>query len=420
MDDAHPQLAVLRAADPEVAEAIQKENERQLTHLELIASENYCSRAVREAMASVLTDKYAEGYPGNRWYAGCEYMDVVESLAIERVCRLYGAEHANVQPHSGSQANMSAFLCLLEPGGKILSMSLAHGGHLTHGHRKSATGKLYEVISYGVRKDNFLIDYDQVRTLAAEQNPSLIIAGTSAYSREIDFAKFRDIADAVEASLMVDMAHVAGLVAAGLYCNPVDYADVITSTTHKTLRGPRSGFILCGQELASRIDAAVFPGVQGGPMMHVIAAKAVAFEEALRPEFKEYQKQIVANARAMAQEFVRLGLNVITGGTDTHLFLLDLTDRGITGRKAEEVLGKANITVNRNAVPFDSNNPAEAGGIRIGTPALTSRGMKEDQMRTIAGWVAQILSSSDPDETAAALSSEVVEMCKDFPRREFE
>ena len=401
--------------DPQVAGIIEAERKRQVDQLELIASENYCSAAVREAMGSVLTDKYAEGYPNARWYGGCECVDAVEELAVQRAKELFGAEHANVQPHSGSQANMAVYMTVLKPGDTILGMSLAHGGHLTHGHKSNFTGALYRVVSYGVDRESCLMDYDGVRGLARDHNPRIIVAGASAYSREIDFKRFRQVADEVDAHLLADMAHIAGLVAAGLHNSPVPYADFVTSTTHKTLRGPRGGFILCKKEFAQQIDATVFPGIQGGPMMHAIAAKAVAFKENMQPDFKQYQKQIVANARTLAEELMRLGFKVVTGGTDNHLFLLDLTERNIAGQAAEHFLGRANITVNKNTVPFDTRSPSEASGVRIGTPAVTSRGMIEDHMRTVAGWIAEILSSPDPEAAAAAVWPQVIELCRAHP-----
>jgi len=405
----------LAVQDPQVAAIIEAERKRQVDQLELIASENYCSSAVREAMGSVLTDKYAEGYPGARWYGGCECADAVEELAIRRAKELFGAEHANVQPHSGSQANMAVYMTVLKPGDTILGMSLAHGGHLTHGHKSNFTGGLYRVVSYGVDRETCLIDYDEVRRLARDHNPRIIVAGASAYSREIDFKRFRQVADEVDAYLLADMAHIAGLVAAGLHNSPVPYADFVTSTTHKTLRGPRGGFILCKKEFAQQVDATVFPGIQGGPMMHVIAAKAVAFKENMQPEFKQYQKQIVANARALAEELMRLGFKVITGGTDTHLFLLDLTERKLTGQEAENSLGRANITVNKNTIPFDTRSPSEASGLRIGTPAATTRGLVEEHMRTVARWIVEILSSPTPEATADALRPQVIELCRAYP-----
>jgi len=415
MDEIACQESALRSIDPETAGAIEAEKRRQHDHIELIASENYCSAAVLEALGSVLTDKYAEGYPGERWYGGCEWMDVVETLAIQRARELFGAAHANVQPHSGSQANMAVYMAAIRPGAKILGMSLSHGGHLTHGHKRNFSGDLYQVVSYGVNRETCRIDYDEVRRLAAEQNPSLIIAGASAYPRTIDFAQFRDIADQVGAILVADMAHVAGLVAAGLHPSPVPCADYVTSSTHKTLRGPRSGFILCKEELARQVDAAVFPGIQGGPMMHVIAAKAVAFKEAAQPEFRDYQRQVLTNARAMAEEFIRHGITVLSGGTDNHLILLDLTSLNLTGGQATDILSLANITVNKNAIPFDSRSPAEASGIRIGTPALTTRGMKEDEARRITAWIAEILTSRSPEAAAMALRPKVIQLCDEFP-----
>lgn len=405
----------LKNADPEVARIIESEKKRQHEHLELIASENYSSAAVREAMGSVLTDKYAEGYPGSRWYGGCEWMDEVENLAIERAKKLFGAEHANVQPHAGSQANMAIFMAAVRPGTKILGMSLAHGGHLTHGHKRNFSGELYQVVSYGVDRESGRIDYDEVRRLAEQENPGMIIAGASAYSRQIDFSSFRDIADQVGAYLMVDMAHIAGLIAAGLHPDPVPYADFIGSTTHKTLRGPRSGFILCRKEHAKQVDGAVFPGIQSGPLMHMTAAKAVAFKEAMSEDFKDYQRQVIKNARAMSEEFMNCGIPVVSGGTDNHLMLLDLTELNISGKEASEVLARAKITVNKNAIPYDSRNPSEASGIRVGTPALTTRGMKEKEVRRIANWVADILKAHDPAAKADSLRKSVAELCAAFP-----
>ena len=403
--------------DPELAQIIEAERKRQIDELELIASENYSSPAVRAAAGSVLTDKYAEGYPGRRWYGGCECVDQAENLAIERARSLFGADHVNVQPHSGTQANMAVYMSVLKPGDKILGMSLSHGGHLTHGHTKNFSGSLYQIISYGVNRETSCIDYDEVERLAEEHNPKIIVAGASSYSRQINFERFSKIAQGVDAYLMTDMAHIAGLVAAGLHTDPVPHADFVTSTTHKTLRGPRGGFVICKEELANGIDSAVCPGIQGGPMMHVIAAKAVAFGEAAQPEFKEYQSQIVANAQAMAEEFNELGFQVVTGGTDNHLFLLDLRETGITGREAQAALAEANITVNKNAIPFDPRKPSEASGIRIGTPAVTSRGMTEEHMRMIAGWAAEILSSDDPEQTAKGLKEDVVSLCREhLPR----
>ncbi len=407
--------ARLRSVDPEIAEAIQAEEKRQREHLELIASENHCSRAILEVTGSVLTDKYAEGYPGDRWYGGCECVDAVETLAIQRAKELFGAEHANVQPHAGSQANMAVYMAMLSPRATILGMSLSHGGHLTHGHSRNFSGQLYEVVSYGVEATTGLIDYDEVRKLARQHNPNLIIAGASAYSRIIDFGAFRDIADEVGAHLMVDIAHIAGLVAAGVHPSPVPCADFVTSTTHKTLRGPRGAFILCRKEYADLIDSAVMPGIQGGPMMHVIAAKAVAFKLAMAPEFRRYQEQIVANARAMADEFMGLGMPVVSGGTDTHMFLIDLTNTGITGKRGLELLALGNITVNKNAIPNDPRKPAEASGIRIGTPAITTRGVGEDESRAIARWIVEILQADDPAAAADSVKPQVLDLCARFP-----
>ncbi len=404
----------LRQVDPQVAAAVEAERRRQKTHLELIASENHCSPAVREAAGSVLTDKYAEGYPGARWYGGCECVDRVENLAIERARKLFGAPHANVQPHSGSQANMAVYMAVLQPGARVLAMSFAHGGHLTHGHARNFSGRFYEVISYGV-DDRGVIDYDQVRKLAHQHNPALIVAGASAYSRIIDFEVFREIADEVGAYFMADIAHIAGLVAAGAHPSPLPHADFVTSTTHKTLRGPRGAFILCSREHASAVDSAVMPGIQGGPMMHIIAAKAVAFHLAMQPEFRAYQQQVVANARAMAEEFNRRGTPVVSGGTDTHMVLLDLSSLDISGEQACRLLARANITVNKNSIPNDPRKPAEASGIRIGTPALTTRRLQAEQARAVAGWIVEILRSANPRDTAAEVRPRVLELCEEFP-----
>jgi glycine hydroxymethyltransferase len=374
---------LLSAQDPPLAAAIRGEETRQRDNLELIASENYASRAVREAMASVLTNKYAEGYPGKRYYGGCEYVDVAETLAIERAKALFGAEHANVQPHAGAQANMAVFMAVLQPGDTVLGMSLAHGGHLTHGTKVSFSGKLYNAVAYGVRKDTELIDFDEVRRLAREHKPKLLIAGASAYPRTMDYAPFREIANEIGAHFMVDMAHIAGLVATGLHPSPVPFSDSVTTTTHKTLRGPRGGLILSRAVHAQAIDKSVFPGIQGGPFMHAIAAKAAAFGEALQPSFKGYQQQVVANARAMGEELLRAGVRLVGGGTDTHLLLVDLTPKGLTGKAVEAYLDEIRITVNKNAIPFDPQKPAVASGIRIGTPAITSRGMGEPEAREI-------------------------------------
>ncbi|RMH00066.1 MAG: serine hydroxymethyltransferase [Aquificota bacterium] len=405
----------LKAVDPEVYQAVVNEYRRQFYHLELIASENFTSLAVMEAQGSVLTNKYAEGLPKKRYYGGCEFVDVVEELAIERAKKLFGAEHANVQPHSGSQANMAVYMAVLKPGDTIMGMDLAHGGHLTHGAKVNFSGKLYHVVYYGLNPERELIDYDQVYKLAKEYKPKLIVAGASAYPRVIDWARFKEIANEVGAYLMVDMAHYAGLIAGGVYPNPVPYAEFVTSTTHKTLRGPRSGFILCKGELAKDIDKSVFPGIQGGPLMHVIAAKAVAFKEAMSEEFKAYARQVVLNAQAMAEEFIRLGFKVVSGGTDSHIVLLDLRNKGITGKQAEEALGRANITVNKNAVPFDPLPPTKTSGIRIGTPAMTTRGMKEEEMRLIARLIGEVLNNIEDEKTIQKVRLQVIELCEQFP-----
>ena len=374
----------VEAEDPELFAAIAGEEGRQKENLELIASENYASKAVREAMACVMTNKYAEGYPGKRYYGGCEWVDVAERLAIERVKQIFGAEHANVQPHSGAQANMAVFMATLQPGDTVLGMSLAHGGHLTHGTKVSFSGKLYNAVAYGVKKETEVIDFDQVRQLAREHKPKLIVAGASAYPRIMEYEPFREIADEVGAPLLVDFAHVAGLVAAGLHPSPVPLSDFVSSTTHKTMRGPRGGFVLSTTKWAQPLDKSVFPGIQGGPLMHTIAAKAVAFHEALQPEFAGYQRQVVENARTMAEEFTRAGLRLVAGGTDTHLMLVDVSVKGLTGKAVEEYLDQIGITVNKNAIPFDQQKPFIASGIRLGTPAITARGMGADESREIA------------------------------------
>ncbi|WP_066634010.1 serine hydroxymethyltransferase [Desulfolucanica intricata] len=377
-------LRSLAEADPEITRAIELETGRQRNKIELIASENFVSRAVMEAQGSVLTNKYAEGYPAHRYYGGCEYVDIAEDIARDRAKKLFGAEHVNVQPHSGSQANMAVYFALLNPGDTILGMDLAHGGHLTHGSRVNFSGKLFNFVSYGVEKETGRINYEKVLAAAREYKPKMIVAGASAYPREIDFKRLREIAGEVGAYLMVDMAHIAGLVAAGLHMSPVPYADVVTTTTHKTLRGPRGGMILCKEKYAGAIDKTIFPGIQGGPLMHVIAAKAVAFGEALQPEFKEYQKQIVNNAKALAEGLKGYGFNLVSGGTDNHLMLVDLRNKGITGLQAEETLDKVGVTVNKNAVPFDPQPPKVTSGIRIGTPAVTTRGFDENAMQQVA------------------------------------
>jgi len=383
----------LEKNDPDICSAIRREAERQTRNLEFIASENHASKAVMEAAGTVLTDKYAEGYPGKRYYGGCEAVDIAENLARERAMKLFKAEHANVQPHSGSQANMAAYFTLLSPKDTVLAMSLAHGGHLTHGSPVNFSGKIYNFVSYGVNKATECIDYDEVEKLAKEHRPRLIVAGASAYPRIIDFQRFRQIADLVGAALMVDMAHIAGLIAADIHPSPVPYCEIVTSTTHKTLRGPRGGFILCKQQLAEKIDKAVDPGTQGGPLLHIIAAKAVCFGEALKPRFIEYQKAIVENAKAMADEFKAGGLRLVSGGTDNHLMLVDLTPINITGREAEEALDSVRITVNRNAIPFDTKPPRVASGIRIGTPAVTSRGLNSSEVRKIAKLIIRVLTN---------------------------
>lgn len=401
--------------DPEVAEAIELELNRQRTHLELIASENFVSEAVLEAAGSVLTNKYAEGYPGKRYYGGCEFVDIAEDLARERAKKIFGAEHANVQPHSGAQANTAVYFAVLEPGDLIMGMDLAHGGHLTHGSPVSISGKYFNVVSYGVTRETQVIDYDAVRSIARQHKPKMMVAGASAYPRLIDFAVFSEIAQEIGAYLMVDMAHIAGLVAAGLHSSPVPYADFVTTTTHKTLRGPRGGMILCKEEHAKAVDKAVFPGIQGGPLMHIIAAKAVAFKEAQQPEFIDYQRQIVANASAMAKALLERGFDLVSGGTDTHLMLVDLRSKDITGKEAESLLDSAGITANKNAIPFDPEKPFVASGIRLGTPAVTTRGMKEKEMVKIAEAINLVLSYRN-DSTKVEAGKELVrELCGAFP-----
>jgi glycine hydroxymethyltransferase len=405
----------LAEVDPEVYQAIQHEVERQHSQLELIASENFVSEAVIEATASVFTNKYAEGYPGKRYYGGCEFTDVVEKLAIERAKKLFGAEHVNVQPHSGSQANQAAYASVLSPGDTIMGLNLAHGGHLTHGHPLNFSGKNYKVIPYGVRKEDERIDYDEVERLAHEHKPKMIIAGASAYPRTIDFARFRQIADAVGAVFLVDMAHISGLVAAGLHPNPCQYADIVTSTTHKTLRGPRAGIILAKEKYGAAIDKTVFPGVQGGPLVHVVAAKAVCFLEAMQPEFIDYQKQVVANARALAESLTDAGFRVVSGGTDTHLLLLDVFSKGLRGKEAEKALDRGRITVNKNAIPFDTNPPFNPSGIRLGSPAVTTRGFKEAEMRETGALIAEVLNNIASEEAIAAVRQRVGALTARFP-----
>ena len=405
----------LKAVDPEIAAAIDHEVLRQHEGLEMIASENFVSEAVLEAAGSVFTNKYAEGYPGKRYYGGCEYADVVENLARERAKQIFGAEHANVQPHSGSQANAAAYMAVLEPGDTILGLDLAHGGHLTHGHRLNFSGKLYKVVSYGVRKSDERIDYDELEATALRERPKLIIGGGSAYPRQFDFARMRAIADKAGALLLVDMAHFAGLVAGGAHPSPVPHAQIVTTTTHKTLRGPRAGLILSRAEHAAAIDKAVVPGQQGGPLMHIIAAKAVAFGEALQPEFRNYAAEVVKNAQALAAKLAERGYRIISGGTDTHLMLIDVFEKGMLGSEAEKALGDAGITVNKNAIPFDVNPPMKPSGIRIGTPALTTRGMGVDEMQIVGGWIADALEKRNDGAALGQIRGQVLELANQFP-----
>ncbi|MCU1222502.1 MAG: Glycine hydroxymethyltransferase [Edaphobacter sp.] len=407
--------ASLAASDPDIAAQIQNEIARQHEGLEMIASENFVSRAVLEAAGTVFTNKYAEGYPGKRYYGGCEFADIVENIARDRAKKLFGAEHANVQPHSGSQANAAACMTLLTPGDTILGLDLAHGGHLTHGHKLNFSGKLYKVVGYQVRKDTETIDYDELEATAVREKPKMIIGGGSAYPRQFDFARMRAIADKIGAYFMVDMAHFAGLVAGGAHPSPVPHAHIVTTTTHKTLRGPRAGMILCGQDLAAGVDRSVFPGQQGGPLMHIIAAKAVAFKEALAPEFATYAQQVLANAKVLAEALAAEGYRIVSGGTDTHLMLVDVFQKGILGSEAEHALGEAGITVNKNAIPYDTNPPMKPSGIRVGTPALTTRGMKEAEMRTIAEWIAQALEHRGDASKLKKIRSEVKELAERFP-----
>ncbi|WP_288391314.1 serine hydroxymethyltransferase [uncultured Acinetobacter sp.] len=403
--------------DPELAKAIEAEDARQEAHIELIASENYCSPAVMEAQGSKLTNKYAEGYPGKRYYGGCEYVDVIEQLAIDRAKALFGADYANVQPHAGSQANAAVYLALLNAGDTVLGMSLAHGGHLTHGAKVNFSGKTYNAVQYGLNPETGEIDYDEVERLALEHKPRMIVAGFSAYSRIVDWQRFRDIADQVGAYLFVDMAHIAGLVAAGVYPNPVQIADVTTTTTHKTLRGPRSGLILAkaNEEIEKKLQSAVFPGNQGGPLVHAIAAKAICFKEAMTPEFKTYQQQVVKNAQTMADVLIARGYDIVSGGTNNHLFLLSLIKQDITGKEADAWLGAANITVNKNAVPNDPRSPFVTSGIRIGTPAVTTRGFGESETRELAGWIADVLDSKGDESVIAEVKAKVEAVCAKFP-----
>ena len=405
----------LAEVDPDIYRAIQHEVERQHGGIELIASENFTSEAILEATSSVFTNKYAEGYPGKRYYGGCEFTDVVENLARDRAKKLFRAEHANVQPHSGSQANQAAYTAVLNPGDTILGMNLAHGGHLTHGHPLNFSGKTYKVVPYGVRKDDEIIDYDELARLAEEHKPKMIIAGASAYSRVIDFVRFRAVADSVGAIFLVDMAHFSGLVAAGIYPNPCDTADIVTSTTHKTLRGPRSGIILCREKYAAAVDKVVFPGVQGGPLVHVVAAKAVCFLEAMSPEFRVYQQQVVANAQALAAGMANEGYRIVSGGTDSHVFLVDVFSKGLRGKEAEQALDKAHITVNKNAIPFDTNPPLNPSGIRFGSPAVTTRGFREPQMAEVASLIAQVLRAPADEANLADARSRVHSLTERFP-----
>ena len=402
-------------SDPEIAAAIDNEARRQHEGLELIASENFVSEAVLEAAGSVFTNKYAEGYPGKRYYGGCEFADVVENLARDRAKQLFGAEHANVQPHAGSQANMEAYAAILQPGDTILGLNLAHGGHLTHGHHLNFSGKTYKIVPYGVTKETETIDYDALEKLAEQERPKLIIGGGSAYPRTINFARMRQIADKVGALFLVDMAHFAGLVAGGAHPSPVPHAHIVTSTTHKTLRGPRSGLILSKAEFAPAIDKVVFPGMQGGPLMHIIAAKAICFNEAMQPEFRDYAKQVVANAKVLAETLVAEGFRIISGGTDTHLMLVDVFSKSMLGSEAEKALGDAGITVNKNAIPFDVNPPMKPSGIRIGTPALTTRGMKESEMRQVGRWIAEALLHRTDAAVLTKIRKEVLNLCEAFP-----
>ena len=405
----------LEAADPEIAGAIAHELQRQEEGLELIASENFVSRAVLEAAGSVMTNKYAEGYPGKRYYGGCEFVDVAESLAIARAKALFGAEHVNVQPHSGAQANMAVYLAMLKPGDTILGMNLAHGGHLTHGHPLNFSGKYFNIVPYGVRKEDERLDYDELERLAVEHKPKMIVVGASAYSRQFDFARVRAVADKTGSLVMTDMAHIAGLVAAGEHPTPIPYSDFVTTTTHKTLRGPRGGMVLCKTQFAKDLDRALFPGVQGGPLMHIIAAKAVCLKEALTPEFRTYQQQIVKNAARLAAGLSRAGFRIVSGGTDNHLMLVDVFSKGLTGKVAEAALGRAGITVNKNAIPFDQNPPMVASGIRVGTPAVTTRGLREPEMEAIAGFIARVLASPDDEGVARTVRADVEAMCRTFP-----
>ncbi len=406
-------ISLIAETDPEVAEALKKELSRQQGNIELIASENFVSPAVLAAAGSHLTNKYAEGYPAHRYYGGCQFVDIAEDLARERIKQIFGCEYCNVQPHSGASANLAVFFAALQPGDTVMGMNLAHGGHLSHGSPVNISGKYFNIVPYGVSKETQIIDYDEMEKIAVECKPKMLVAGASAYPRVIDFKRIRQICDKVGALMFVDIAHIAGLVAAGIHPSPVPYADFVTTTTHKTLRGPRGGVIMCKEEWGKAVDKAVFPGIQGGPLMHIIAAKAVAFKEALQPEFKEYQKQIVKNAAAMADEFTKLGVKMVSGGTDNHLILLDLTDKALTGKELEKMLDEVHITVNKNAIPFDTQKPFVTSGIRIGTPAMTSRGMKETEARKIAALIAEIIEKKEA--AFSHVSNEVAKLCADFP-----
>ena len=407
-------MSFLKSFDPEIFDAIRLETERQEYKLELIASENLVSEAVLEATGSVMTNKYAEGYPGKRYYGGCEYVDIAERLAIERAKKLFNCEHVNVQPHSGSQANMAVYMSVLKPGDTIMGMNLSHGGHLTHGSPVNFSGQLYKVVFYGVRKDDHRIDMDMVRDLARQHRPKMIVVGASAYPRIIDFKAFREVADEAGAMVMVDIAHIAGLVATGLHPSPVPFAEFVTTTTHKTLRGPRSGMIMCREQFKKEIDKKIFPGIQGGPLMHVIAAKAVAFKEALEPSFKEYQKQVLANAKALSEALMEKGFTLVSGGTDNHLMLVDVSSMGLTGKESEDALVKAGITANKNTIPFDTQSPMVTSGVRLGVPAVTTRGMKENEMRVIASFIERALSNRSDEKELDKIKSEVKELCLGF------
>lgn len=408
-------MSFLEKIDPEINQAIKSETRRQAQNIELIASENFVSEAVLEAQGCIMTNKYAEGYPGNRYYGGCEFVDVAENLAIERCKKLFGADHVNVQPHSGTQANMAVYFAAVQPGDTVLGMNLSHGGHLSHGSPANFSGKFYKIVAYGVDRETETIDYDEVKKLAREHKPKLIIVGASAYPRIIDFTKFREAADEVGAVIMADIAHIAGLVATGLHPTPIPVCEYVTTTTHKTLRGPRGGLIMCKQEYAKTLNSRVFPGSQGGPLMHIIAAKAVAFKEALAPEFKEYQKQIIKNAQALADELKNQGFRLVSGGTDNHLMLVDLTSSGVTGKEAQETLDRAGITVNKNGIPFDTKGPQVTSGIRIGTPAVTTRGMKENEMREIACLIADVIKNINNETKIKAVAEKIKSICANFP-----